>query len=121
MIELDENFQAFIKYRLEQSEEAVYDSELLLNAKRYRASVNRLYYACFYAASAMLLTKRMQFSKHSAVIAYFDKSFIKSGILPKEYSRTIHEAFNERQEDEYKPFAEPDPEYIRALYWHETG
>ena len=111
MNESDENFSALSRYRLEQAEEAaISDAELLLNEARYRATVNRLYYACFYAATAALLVYRQQYSKHSAVIAFFDKTFIKSGILPREYSRTLHEAYNERQEDEYTPLAEPDPE-----------
>jgi uncharacterized protein (UPF0332 family) len=54
-----EDYQSLIDYRLEQAREAVCDAELLLDADRYRAAANRLYYACFYAASAALLTKRL--------------------------------------------------------------
>ncbi len=91
-----ENFQALIKYRLEQAQEALEDATLLLDAGRYRAAANRLYYACFYAVVAALLTRRLQYSKRAAVIAFFDKEFIRSSQLPKEYSRTLHRAFNER-------------------------
>ena len=55
MNESDENFRALSKYRLEQAEEALSDAELLLKEARYRVTVNRLYYACFYAATAALL------------------------------------------------------------------
>jgi uncharacterized protein (UPF0332 family) len=72
-----------------------------LNGERHRSAANRLYYAAFYAAIAALLTKRLEYSRHSAVIAFFDKEFIRAGVLPKEYSRTLHRAFSERQQDDY--------------------
>jgi uncharacterized protein (UPF0332 family) len=57
-----ENFQSFITYRLEQAREALEDAELLLDAGRYRAVANRLYYACFCAIVAALLTRWLQYS-----------------------------------------------------------
>ena len=111
-----DDFQSLIDYRLEQAREALEDAELLLQAGRYRATANRLYYACFYAAVAALLTKRLQYARHSAVIAFFDREFIGSGQLPKEYSRTLHRAFNERQQDDYMPFVELDPDEIKLLF-----
>ncbi len=110
-----EYYSALIWYRLEQADQALSDSKLLLSEQRYRAAGNRLYYACFYAATAALLTMRLQYIKHSAVITFFDKKFIKTGILPKEFSRTLHLAFNERQADDYKPFTEPDPNELAEL------
>ena len=112
----EENFQSLIDYRLEQAGEALEDAELLLDAGRYRAVANRLYYACFYAVVAVLLTRRLQYSKHAAVIAFFDREFICSGQLPKEYSRTLHRAFNERQQDDYMPFVEMDADEIKSLF-----
>jgi len=47
----DEDFRSLLEYRMVQAHEALCDAELLLNAGRYRAAANRLYYACFYAAS----------------------------------------------------------------------
>ena len=111
-----EDYQSLIDYRLKQAREAVCDAELLLGADRYRATANRLYYACFYAALAALLTKQLQYSKHSAVIAFFDKELIRPGLLPKEYSRTLHRAFNERQQDDYMPFVEMDAGEIKILF-----
>lgn len=112
----EEDFGSLINYRLEQAKEALRDAELLLGEGRYRATANRLYYACFYAVVAALLTRRLQYSKHAAVIAFFDKEFIRSGQLPKEYSRTLHRAFNERQQDDYMPFVEMNADEISNLF-----
>ena len=101
----EQDFKALIDYRLEEAREALEDAELLLGAGRYRAVANRLYYAAFYAAVAVLLSRHLEYSKHSAVIAFFDKELVRTGILPKDYSRTLHQAFGERQQDDYMPYA----------------
>jgi uncharacterized protein (UPF0332 family) len=111
----EQDFQALVDYRLVEAAEALRDAELLLDEGRYRAAANRLYYAAFYAALAALLARHLEYSKHSAVIAFFDKEFIRTGLLPKEYSRTLHRTFNERQQDDYMPFAEVDADELRLL------
>jgi uncharacterized protein (UPF0332 family) len=111
----DQDFKALVAYRLDEAMEALQDAESLLNGGRLRSAANRLYYAAFYAAVAVLLTKRLEYSKHSGVIAFFDKEFIGTGLLPKEYSRTLHRAFNERQQDDYMPFVELEPDELKEL------
>jgi uncharacterized protein (UPF0332 family) len=111
----DEDIKELVAYRLAEAAEALSDAELLLDAGRYRSAANRLYYAAFYAAVGALLTRRPEYSKHSAVIAFFDKELIRTGVLPKEYSRTLHWAFTERQQDDYMPFVEMDPDELRQL------
>ena len=112
----EQDIKALIEYRQEEAREALTDAELLLNAGRHRSAANRLYYAAFYAAVAALLTKRQEYSRHTAVIAFFDREFIRSGQLPKEYSRTLHRAFNERQQDDYMPFVEMDADELQTLF-----
>lgn len=111
----DQDNEALVRYRLEEATEALRDGEFLLSSGRHRSAANRLYYAAFYAALAVLLTKRLEFSRHSAAIAFFDKEFIRTGMLPKEYSRTLHRAFNERQQDDYMPFVEINPAELNQL------
>lgn len=111
----EKDFKALVDYRLAQANEAVQDAALLLESGRHRAAANRLYYAAFYAAAGALLTRRLEYAKHSAVIAFFDREFIRTDALPKEYSRTLHEAFAERQQDDYMPFVEVDGDDLRLL------
>jgi uncharacterized protein (UPF0332 family) len=44
-----------IIYRMSRAKETLQDAELLADGKRWNACVNRLYYSCFYAVSALLL------------------------------------------------------------------
>ena len=46
-----------VRYRLARATESLAEAKLLLTNDHVRTAVNRLYYACFYAASALLLTE----------------------------------------------------------------
>lgn len=64
-------------------------------------AVSRSYYAMFYAAQALLLTKELAFSKHSAVISAFGQHFVKKGLLPEELHAYFREAFDKRTKGDY--------------------
>ncbi|MEW6203620.1 MAG: HEPN domain-containing protein [bacterium] len=70
-------------------------------------SVSRAYYAMFYAAEALLLSKRMQFAKHSSVIGAFNKEFVRPGLFPNEMTRALQKAFDFRMQGDYS--IEPVP------------
>ena len=44
-------------FRLAQAEEALEDARILLGRARLQGAVNRLYYACFYAVTALLFSE----------------------------------------------------------------
>jgi uncharacterized protein (UPF0332 family) len=69
--------------------------------------VNRAYYAIFYAANALLVTKGLERSKHSGVIAAFRQHFVKTGIIESEFSRFYGEALEQRHAGDYD-LASPD-------------
>ena len=73
-----------------------------------RSVVNRGYYAMFYAVLALFVKCETspRTSKHSTIIGFFDIEFIKTGKLPRELSRKLHRAFDDRQEFDYKDFVQ---------------
>ena len=96
-----ENIKALVRYRLEQAEESLQAATVLMEKKLFRPSVNRSYYAMYYAVLALLAIEKKETSKHSGVISLFDKEFIKKGTFPKELSRWLHAAFDQRQRSDY--------------------
>ena len=92
---------ALISYRLEQANETLREAEILLQESALRGAINRAYYAMFYAVLALLATKRIGTSKHSAIIAAFDREFVKTGVFARELSRSLHLAFDRRQTHDY--------------------
>ena len=98
---MNEDRLALIKYRLEQSDRTLHEAELLAQYSEWNGSVNRAYYAMFYGALALLLTKGLGSSKHTGVLALIDKEFVHTGIIPAEISAVLRDAFNQRQKSDY--------------------
>ncbi len=93
--------RALVQYRLERAREALAEAELLFEAGHLHTYINRLYYACFYAMSALLLTKDVSVSKHTHVRSVLHKDFIRPGIIPVKYGLVFDLLFNNRQKGDY--------------------
>ena len=65
-------------------------------------AVSRAYYAMFYVAEALLLSKDMAFSTHSAVGAAFGKEFARTGLVPAELHRHLMDAADARNISDYQ-------------------
>ena len=51
----DENMTAYIRYRLAKAQETYEAASILFEAGQWNSVINRLYYACFYSASALFI------------------------------------------------------------------
>lgn len=90
-----------IKVIIEKGKRALEDSKILFANKRYESASSRAYYSVFHLLQAALLTHGLSFSKHSAVISQFSKIFLKTGILPKEFSKIIEKLKKARETGDY--------------------
>jgi uncharacterized protein (UPF0332 family) len=86
---------------LGKAQENIDAAELLSDKEHYEIAASRAYYAMFYIAQALLHTKGLAFSSHSAVIAAYGKEFAKTNILLPDYHRFLLEAFETRQVSDY--------------------
>lgn len=86
---------------LTRARQAVAAGQLALDHEDYITAINRAYYAIFYAANAMLSTKSLERSKHSAVIATFRQHFVKTGIIEADYSDIYGAVMEDRAEGDY--------------------
>ncbi len=91
-------------YRLERAQETLEDARILANSERWNACVNRLYYACFYAVSALPIKEGYSSSKHTGVRSLFNLHFVKTGVVRKELARIYNDLFERRQESDYTDF-----------------
>jgi len=83
-------------------------------AGSYPFAMNRLYYAAFYAVSAVLLGRQQSFRKHSGVRAAFHHQFIKTGLLDMKWGRLYDQLFEDRQEGDYVVFVSFEAEYVQT-------
>lgn len=86
---------------IEKAKESLDAAKSLFKDEFYDFSTGRSYYAMFYATEAVLLTKNLSFSKHSAVIGAFGKEFVKTEVLPKKLREYLFSAFDMRQLGDY--------------------
>jgi uncharacterized protein (UPF0332 family) len=86
---------------MKQARETLEEAATLFEQDYWRGTINRAYYAMFYAVLALAVSKEVVISKHTHAIAFLDKEFVKKGIFPKEISRTLHVWFDERQTNDY--------------------
>lgn len=72
-----------------------------LAASAFGDAVSRAYYAVFNAMSASLATRGLTFASHSQTIGAFNREFVKTGVLPRDTSRTLQRLFEDRQIADY--------------------
>ena len=105
---------ALIALWLEKADEALASAELELGAGHIDFVINRLYYACFYAVTALLLADGKQFSRHSTVRAEFNRAYVKTDRVEKKWGKFYYNLFEDRQEGDYLPTATFEAEDVSA-------
>lgn len=102
------------KFRYEKALQCVSSARYVMQIEDYNLVSNRAYYAIFHAMRAVLAIEEKDFEKHSAVISYFRKEYIKTKIFPVEASRIIGNAFDMRNDSDYSDWCEVKQEDAEA-------
>ena len=103
------------KRRMEQAKQCLVSADALLKINDLRGAVNRAYYAVFHAIRSVLILEGKDFAKHSGVISYFRREYIKTGIFTIEISDTITELFNNRSSGDYDDYFDFTEEEVRDM------
>ena len=101
-----------VQYRLKRARESLLDAQTLYKSGSLYSTVNRIYYAMFYAVNALLLSKDLSSSKHSGVKALLSREFVNKGIIDKKAGRFYSEIFEKRQKGDYKDLVEFEKEDV---------
>ena len=104
--------EALVQYRIERAEETVKEAELLANESHFNAAMNRLYYACFYAATALLVANGISTSSHSGVKTMLGLNFVSKGLLSNEHGKTFSRLFEIRHSGDYDDFVYCDKDMV---------
>ncbi len=87
----------YVKYRLEKADETLKAAHVLIQHKFWNSGVNRLYYACFYATTALLAQNGMTAQTHTGVKTQFFLHFVKTGKIFLELGKLYSDLFDGRQ------------------------
>ncbi|MBQ0058968.1 MAG: HEPN domain-containing protein [Lachnospiraceae bacterium] len=101
---MESSIKDLSRYRFESSKEALVDARIMFENGRYKNALNRAYYAIFHAIRAVNSLEEFDSSKHSGVIAFFNQTFVKEGIFPKDMSKIIRHASESREKADYLDF-----------------
>ena len=106
----DEAKDELTAYWLQSADEALQSARSEAQVGRYRFAVNRAYYACFYAASALLLREGRQFVKHAGVREAVHRDLVKPGRLAQEFGDAYDRLFAARHVADYEALVRIEPE-----------
>jgi uncharacterized protein (UPF0332 family) len=86
---------------IRKAERSLTAASALFEGNNFDFAVSRAYYSMFYMAEAVLLTKKLSFSKHAGVISGFNQHFIKTGVFDYKYYEMLRYAFEQRNIGDY--------------------
>ena len=92
------------RYRFETAQEDLETAKMLFDAGKWKASLNRSYYAIFHALRSVTALDGFDAKKHSTVIAYFNQWYVKTEIFEKGMTKLIGSAFEMRGNADYQDF-----------------
>lgn len=99
-LSIDER-KAIIAYRIRKAHNSLQEARAVAGLGYWTLAANRLYYASFYMASALLIDKGLSAQSHGGVIHLIGLHFVTKGLLPREYGRLLSRLYEMRQSGDY--------------------
>jgi len=104
-----------ILYRLKRARETYQDAIFLYERASINSSVNRLYYAAFYATIALLLNKDIEVKSHKGVKQKLGEEFVLKGIISKDLAKTYSILSDYRHKGDYDDLFDFEKEIVIQL------
>ena len=98
---MSDSAESLVRHRLERARETLEEAQLMFDTGHLHGATNRLYYACFYAATALLAARGLSSSKHSGVRALPARHFVQTRLISKELGAFYNDLFERRQQGDY--------------------
>lgn len=76
-----------IKLKMEKARALLCEVGVQLQHQFYITAINRLYYSCFHATKALLLTKDLTPKTHSGVVSMLHQHFVSEGLFDQAHAR----------------------------------
>ena len=76
-------------------------------------AINRIYYAIYYAVSALLYTRKFHPKTHLGMKALFSKEFVKNNLITDKQAQIYSTIFAKRFEADYEDFFTTDMDTVQ--------
>ena len=110
-----EDRDTIVIYRLKRADETLVETNDLIRMSHWHGAANRLYYACYYAASALLIKHGISTHSHAGVINQLSLHFVSKKVISNELGKLYKQLFNLRQSSDYGDWVVIREEDIRPL------
>lgn len=111
----DQERKDLIVYRINRAKATLKEVDLHVNNKLWYTAVNRLYYACYYAVIALLISEKIETQTHAGVRQMFGLNFIKNGLIDKELGKFYTDIFDKRLTGDYDDFVDFTKEDVNSM------
>ena len=122
----DDERLALVDNRMKRAFDTWSETENIIESKLWYAAANRMYYACYYITTALLILHGYNASTHSGVIRLLGQHFVQTQIINSDLGRFYSQLFELRQSGDYDdwkvieakdilPLAETAKEYLQTL------
>ncbi|MFI5124445.1 MAG: HEPN domain-containing protein [Chitinophagales bacterium] len=93
-----------IALKLKKARALMSEVDVQLQNQFYATAINRLYYSCFHATKALLLTKNLIPKTHSGVVTMLHQHFVLPGLFNQSHAAFFSKLMQERIDDDYGDF-----------------
>lgn len=93
--------ESHINYRITRAWDTLDDAKILAEKEKWNSTINRLYYAVYYAVMALLLKYELNPTTHNGAKTNFTEHFIKTQKIDKQYGKIYAQLFIWRQKGDY--------------------
>ena len=108
--------QDIVVYRMGKAHQLLHEVDILIENELWNSTINRMYYACFHAVSALLIKNGIEVKSHMGVRQAFGLHFVKAGKVPLEYGRIFSRIYDKRQSGDYDDFIDFTRDEVEKLY-----
>ena len=105
----------YVQYRLEKAAETYEVAELLVNNEKWNSAINRLYYAAYYAISALLIKEQLITKTHTGAKTQFFLNYIKTGKIEVRMGKLYSDLFDWRHKGDYGDFFDFTEEDVLSI------
>lgn len=93
--------KAIVALRRQKAAASMREAQDVAHLGHWTLAANRLYYACYYMASALLIDKGFKARSHAGVIHLIGLHFITKDLLSHDFGRLFSRLFEMRQSGDY--------------------
>ncbi|GHT44345.1 DNA-binding protein [Bacteroidia bacterium] len=112
----DTERKVVIALRLENAQQTLQEAKLLMDNAYWNAAINRMYYACYYAVSALLIKNGIQAQTHTGVRQMLGLHFVKTNLLSSKNNAFYSDLFAKRHSGDYDVYIYFDKDVTVGLY-----